>query len=395
MTDTPLTQQLLGHVADRGRARYFHGRGFHLDHFSNVLADAQAGNWGTTFLIQGPPGAGKTALMHELADNAERDGWVVSRLNTLCLVDPAVLTRQLGVKYVTSTSRQLEGSLKVVGAGRTRTVADSPTPAEILSLADKSKNGLLLLLDEAQGLMDVRARESAKATLDPIHNGLVGQPVMLLAGGLGQTRKAFASLDISRFWKGCVIDIGRLEPDASRAVIHDWLEKSGGAHGDVAPWVEAIAQEADDWPHHIVNYASPAAKWLQQHGGQLTDAGLEHVLAVGRQGKEEYYKSRATEIGYKDQALLGAMIQTLGQRRQWDRVDLVDAFGLLKRVPSKSAEGVVDLALAKGILAGDEDLFRIPIPSMEDWLVGRYKNLQQDRPAVYREIQAALRSLLH
>lgn len=185
MTDIPLTQQSPGHVADRGPARHFHGRRFHLDHFSNVLADARAGNWGTTFLIQGPPGAGKTALMHELAGNAERDGWVVFRLNTLCLVDPVVLARQLGVKYATSTSRQLESSRQIVGAGQTRTVVDSPTPAEILSLADKSKNGLLLLLDEAQGLMDIRARERAKATLDPIHNGLVGQPVMLLAGGLG------------------------------------------------------------------------------------------------------------------------------------------------------------------------------------------------------------------
>ena len=213
--------------------------------------------------------------------------------------------------------------------------------------------------------------------------------------GLGQTRKAFASLDIPRFWTRCVIDIGRLVPDASRAVIRDWLEKSGGAQGDVVPWIEAIAHEADDWPHHIVNYANPAARWLQQNGGQLADVGLEHVLNVGRRGKEEYYKSRAVEIGYRDQAMLGAMIQTLGNKQQWDRVDLVEAFSLLKRAPSTSAEDVVDLALAKGVLAGDEDLFRIPIPSMEDWLVGRYERLRQDLPVVYREIQDAIRSILN
>jgi len=56
---------------DRGHARYFHGRQGVLAGFTRVLRRAInkdfKGN-GTIFLIQGTPGAGKTALLYRFKD---------------------------------------------------------------------------------------------------------------------------------------------------------------------------------------------------------------------------------------------------------------------------------------------------------------------------------------
>jgi len=62
---------------DRGYARYFHGRKRILASFSLVLHRAIDENLegnGTIFLIQGAPGAGKTALLYKCRELAEAGG---------------------------------------------------------------------------------------------------------------------------------------------------------------------------------------------------------------------------------------------------------------------------------------------------------------------------------
>ena len=51
--------------SDRGPAKYFHGRREILSSFHELLLHANQNRGGTTFLIQGAPGAGKTALLAE------------------------------------------------------------------------------------------------------------------------------------------------------------------------------------------------------------------------------------------------------------------------------------------------------------------------------------------
>ncbi len=46
-------------IPDRGPARYFHGRAQILYDFSDLLRRATKENNGTTFLVQGAPGAGR------------------------------------------------------------------------------------------------------------------------------------------------------------------------------------------------------------------------------------------------------------------------------------------------------------------------------------------------
>ena len=59
---------------DRGEAKYFHGRTQILEDFRKLVERSDRAKSGTTFLIQGAPGAGKTALLAECAKQAKRKG---------------------------------------------------------------------------------------------------------------------------------------------------------------------------------------------------------------------------------------------------------------------------------------------------------------------------------
>ncbi len=88
------------------------------------------------------------------------------------------------------------------------------------------------MLDEAQYLINLKKTPTeqtrARDTLDVIHKGDVGRPVILLAAGLGMSKASFGELEISRFRGGCFVELGALEKDSERAVIQDWLVKEGG-----------------------------------------------------------------------------------------------------------------------------------------------------------------------
>ena len=61
-------------IFDRGPAEYFHGRKEIIDTFASALEAFRKKNEGTIFLIQGAPGAGKTALLDVLSKHAKKRG---------------------------------------------------------------------------------------------------------------------------------------------------------------------------------------------------------------------------------------------------------------------------------------------------------------------------------
>ncbi len=60
---------------DRGPVKCFHGRKEELHKFQKRLEHATARNSGTIFVIQAPPGAGKTALLDQYKKMAEKNVW--------------------------------------------------------------------------------------------------------------------------------------------------------------------------------------------------------------------------------------------------------------------------------------------------------------------------------
>ena len=363
-------------VKDRGRAKYFHGREEVLGILAELRADARqgvAGDQGTTFLIQGAPGAGKTALLYRCAEEAVRDGWAVARIDGGALYDPAHMVECLGKTYTRGKVRRAGGGVLGASASVGREIAGISRATQLLK-KHAPKRGLLLVLDEVQNIRDYADhshKPEVKDTLNLIHNGEVGRPVILLAGGLGTSEAAFSSLGVSRFYDGCVVNLGRLAPEPERAIIRDWLVRDGGAEGDATPWIDAIAKETHGWPQHIIAFAEPAALIVRSNHGQMTPDGLEAVLQQGQQRKENYYFARVQGISKQDRVALSMVLSMIPPDTTLQESEVLEIFsGNRSRT---EAQRVFESVLHKGVLAATLDGdYAVPIPSMHYWLVEQY-----------------------
>ena len=358
---------------ERGEARYFHGRVKILDNFKELLGRAKAGNSGTSILIQAAPGAGKTALLHECARLARAQQWQTAKINPDGLFDPAELSKSLRLPLPAKRQEtKMEGNVQVLH----RESTSEHYPPTTLDIIESGRKPLLLLLDEAQTTAAVIPRSSHKQFTNAlkfvktIHNGEVERPVILIAAGLGTTAAAFDSLGISRFDADCQINLGPLSEGSRRAVIQDWLLKEGGAKGDPAPWIDAIAVETHGWPQHIMAYAWPALKQLKLTEGELTPEGLETVLKEGRKGRIRFCEAQTQDFPREQFHCIARVIACAPSGTSVAKMDLMAS--LRMDYNHDTAENIFKLALHKGILDERKNRYVVPIPSMHDWLVDNF-----------------------
>ena len=364
-------------VHNRGATKYFHGREDVQDLVANWRAVARAHRGGTTILIQGAPGAGKSALLHQCAGKATRDGWQVVTIQDRALYDPATMSDSMGKPY-RATEPGVNGRLVVNDGKFAQDVGGISTVFQLLR-SKTPKRGLLLILDEVQDISDyARGPHSSevKNTLKAIHNGQLGRPVILLAGGLSTSGIAFGELGISRFFDGCLVNLGRMSQAAERAVIQDWLVKDGQAQDDPTPWIDAITRETHGWPQHMMCYAQPAAAIVRRQAGRLTDSGLENILLQGRQRQNAYYIGRLAGINRQDRIAIGHLLRSSPEGAQYDKEAILDTLSVGS--PSARANEVFEVLLHKGVFENtDSGSYAVPIPSMRDWLVKEYARKPQ------------------
>ena len=372
-------------VFDRGKAEFFHGRESILRWFQKACARAVKTRGGTTFLIEGAPGAGKSALLIECGDRAARHGWhVANKMVPSAFCDVAQMRKQMGQLRYFQVENGTFGFTDLM-----KLTAQSAVTRPVDALG-KDGPPLLLVLDEAQNLRTVSARANddhtkatAIETIQLIHNGLLERPVMLLAGGLGTTTDVFDDLGVSRFEGECHYVLGALEPDAERAVLHDWLKIRGEALGDPAAWIEAIMEETYGWPQHTIAYLKPAMRQLAAHTGVMTSHGLAHVLQVGREKRTQYYLQRTRVFSSKQ---LRALVRAFpaGQPGALTSDDAIMASLTASFPQHGEAERLFDRAVAKGVIMKQGGEYVIPIPSMHTWLENTYggHQLATDTPTL-------------
>lgn len=373
---TPNTRR----VFDRGRADYFHGRGKILAAFQETCDLAVETAGGTTFLVEGAPGAGKSALLLECSDRAARNGWLVAEnLTPGAFCDVTEMRKQMGdLRRIQIESGKI--GLWALEFSATSTIT---RPVDALARADKP---LLLILDEAQLLHSVSSkprgdasRSIATDTLNLIHNGRLGKPIVLLAGGLGTTTETFADLGVSRFAKRRRVELGPLEPEAERALLHDWFTIRANATGDPTPWIDTIMGETHGWPHHVMAYVDGVMEHLPNAKGVMGAETFQQVLAAGRQGCTDYYLERTRGFNEVElEALVGAF--PAGQPGSTASYRTITA-SLSVAFPQQDAAGhLFNRAVEKGVLSKQGTQYVIPIPSMHTWLEKEYGSPRSGHP---------------
>ncbi|MCY3630475.1 MAG: ATP-binding protein [Bacteroidetes bacterium] len=360
------------YVADRGPTRFFHGRKRVLGNFGKLVKESMEAQGGSTFLIQGAPGAGKTALLEEMALDALKNQWDVVDINLDDLYNPVHMAQTLGKSYVTRKQTGTKVDARVLAREHVKEVAGDSSVAQVLENM-RPKHGVVLILDEAQRIgrfSDTPNEIPAMGTLDTLHNGKLPHPVILLAAGLGTTSKSFGSLGISRFKGGCFVELGALGKDAERAVIRDWLMKEGGAKGDLAPWIDAIVQNTHGWPHHIISYVYPASEHLKAGDGIMTSEGLHAVLEAGRKGRKAYYNERSYGFPEEERQGLAEAFADISSGESMTRKAILSS--LARDFEPDEAKDLFRRAWEKGLLDERGGRYVIPIPSMQDWLISNY-----------------------
>ena len=376
---------------DRGPAKYFHGRKQIIDTFNGALRFYRANKRGTTFLIQGAPGAGKTALLDVLSNQAKPKGWAVADISVEDLYTPASMAQSLGKSYTIDSEYALKGGIKFIEGGIVESVAGHANPREVLKHLSP-ETGLILLLDEAQHLNNLLnpqdVKTSTTSTLNAIHNGELGKPVILLTAGLSTSETALSSLGVSRFVGECTVQLGRLDKESECAVIRDWLTQSGGGAEDTTIWVEAIAEKTHGWPQHIISYVKPALKYLKSSHGKMTDSGLEFVYEKGNEYREEYYQKRVKGFDKKKRQDLAKIFADVPLGDTMELEDIMDA--LKEEYTEEIAEKLFKKALERGIIDERKDGdYGIPIPSFHTWLVDQYvQNKSQYIPPAPKQLPA-------
>ncbi len=376
-------------IEDRGPAEYFHGRQEIIDTFTSALKRYRGKKRGTTFLIQGAPGAGKTALLVKLSEKAQVDKWKTAEIGPAALWDVKALRESIPDRNLL---KKLSGKVNAgLPEGGSIEISVKDSVETIKKVLKSGRKPLLLVLDEAQhlgieGVVPNEVRGVVTGVLDEIHNGKLGRPVVLLAAGLGTTESAFNSLGISRFVGESLINLGRLDKESERAAIRDWIVKEGAAKGNPDPWIGAIIKETHGWPQHIISYVKPAVRYLKSNHRQMTDDGLRIVLEKGSEFRLQYYRQRARGIPMEQrQSIAKAIVDIpLGETKTYKEIMGV----LMQEYDEQFADNLFNKALKKGIIdERDDGDYGIPIPSMQTWLIEAYGRKQTDMPEIENDLQ--------
>ena len=360
-------------LSTRGPAKHFHGRKKILRTFGGLLGYSTQNIWGTIFLIQGAPGVGRTALFHECVELAKSAKWKIVKINPSALWNPDDLVRCLEGKNLNIE----HGSehTEVSDIGQTEISAKRWSPMAVEILLQEEKVPLLLTLEDAQilGRRDLIPPDQIHTivnVLKVIHNGELTNPVVLLSTGLWMAVDAFEELAISRFANGCLVELGALEEEVERAVLHDWLTKDGGVTEDPTPWIDAIAQETHGWPQHILLYVESALNQLRVDKGVMTAEGLHAVLEAGSEAIPRFHEYLIQDFSSKECRSLAKLFANIPLGESWGSNHIIRF--LEEEYGSEKAKDIFQQTLQKGILYRRRGDYTIPIPSFQTWLVSKY-----------------------
>ena len=310
---------------DRLPPAAFVGRQDIIADIERAVARAAAGGAavrGRTRLVFGAPGAGKTALLHELARRwraRATDGDASAPTPVDCepgeLTSPVALTETLLSALVPDSPFDAAKATTTEGGGGVPGVAGLriSRTASVPSLLDSVQAGrtpwaaireavrperltrpVVLLVDEAQNMPGDPDGDGRTRLLAEIHDGRHGLPIVAVLGGLGDSKQVMARRGISRFARDAVHALPLLTEAECGEAVECFFTRHRIAGGEEAGvrWRRRIAEASNGWPQHLHNYLCGVARSLAAAGGNLGHADLGAAIAAGDDWRRQYYDAR-------------------------------------------------------------------------------------------------------
>ncbi len=410
-TPPPLDEWLdLADRAEVGREPFFHGRDSEYEIFQRAVNSLNSGHiGGGTIIVQGAPGAGKSALMLECMEAVRRhsspdDAWVAVQIRPEALASPIDTVATLIDAVNAESSRLAEIAPKTKAEKINKMAALGSSLHEELArrgfgiagfslgarpkidsqLASSASAGrlfgaaasllkecrIVVFVDEAQ---NTPVEKTTRGVMDCLHNPPCKIPLVALFFGLSNTLGVLHQCGISRFADERVITLKRLSKlhavGALRCMLDTYYE---GAGEDKAAWASALGELSQGWPQHISRVGVAAGRMLRLNNSHLQSHLLEQVLAKGAERKKDYYAGRLA-VGSQDPALYRQIALAAFERPNGilSRKQLRLLVSPALEDSQESFDDFMANALYAGLLAPMTDLpyhYQFPIPSFCDYL---------------------------
>lgn len=333
-------------------------------------------------LITGMPGAGKSELgrqfVKRLADGGNVKHGRVSfdmlegHVDLFLTIAAALGKTDAGRELTGHDTRIASGGGGVVGAKAQVTFDHARhAPESLLYLLAKSKeagmwtgiDALVLMVDELQN-----ARPKAMDSLNTLHLGEHGCPILLVGIGLQHTGHVLSGLGISRISNP--IALGCLSHEETVDAIRGNLRAVGcdvdATVGEAC--IAALAKASFGFPQHIHAYLNAAVEVIQRQGRLDAEAALAETLAKGDAARNRYYDDRlnsmATRTPYDAIFPIVAALNDQGASAMRERA-AIDAYA----DSAFDGEQVVGDAIAHGVLARlPKGMVGFGIPSFHSYM---------------------------
>ena len=315
---------------DRGESPFFSGRNQEIEDvelsIEGVMERLRLGKSkpasDETWLFQGPPGVGKTALLEKLEDRWNSEGRegdpialpirpdiVLNQANLIAKIADAVATANDDAEKADKLRQTISvdrgsttgiGSELVIKASTQINKAKSAVtnPRELnwealtrLFPRESWKRPIVLLLDEVQSLH----RWKGPSEISNLHQGIHGLPIIPIYAGLSDSFEALRTHDISRMARRRRVTLGALdqrEAEASAMLMLDAF-RVGGTHRE--HWARRIARECSGWPQHLQTSLQSLAEAVVDNNGVLgptEGAFADSVSEMSETYRNEYYEER-------------------------------------------------------------------------------------------------------
>ena len=377
----------------------------------------------TTWLFQGAPGAGKTALLRNFGEmkiqtpageGAARGGVRVHSLHITdmnLLNDMWELQKTIASAWIPGADKAME-AWKMLQAGITLpgATAGRTTRRKVLSwndvvnkvLGDPDRySPLMLTVDEVQ-----KVDGSAKFQLEWLHQGNDGLPIIPVLGGLAWAAERLGELDIdiSRAGDDRVRLLEELSKDECAEVVDAFFEKP--EFGIIASpeereqWKEWLVEKSDGWAHHLNAGLKALARELGREGvgRKIRNVNEQAVFDEEKRIRHQYYDARLGGPRLKKKRYLAAaaveVIEMSGQGMTQDELGdeieeihsqaVSEKIARLRLPAGMSGEEFADAMLKSGLLheRNNGELF-VPIPCFQTYLIeflNRWRKNTRSRP---------------
>ena len=405
-------QRMRAYASDLERTSppVFVGRKDILDELRFVAERVAADNpRGMTRLVQGVPGAGKSALCDEFMASVQ--GTELAGRRVLCAkLDPSNLAQpplELVNKLTDSLQVMRRPAVRQMHEASHGLTAESDIGTCVSAHAERlwPKNALVVLaFDEMQ---ECPATARSQAALRILNECMHDARILVVCFGLQNTETVLREdLKLSRISADAVTNIGPLAPGEGREVLERTLEHLGAStrnqdwpHDLVAlgvnpngwlAWrndlIDDLEGRAGDFPQHLTAALRATCQALYEHRRKPTPtAGLAaEIVDRLERNKADYYGKRIGDVLRLHRTTLGALASAT---EKTGSVPLRDALACFmagddagRPVDGERAERLMRLAVARGVL-GQADVDGIlscvapPTPSMTRHLRDHYERM--------------------